>query len=71
MHFKEDVQDIGSKDVLSMMMMTQYFDALRELGSGQNKSTIFVPHNPSSVNDISGQISMGFMQGASAQEMNR
>merc|ERR1711966_346541 len=42
MHFKEDVQDIGSKDVLSMMMMTQYFDALRELGSGQNKSTIFV-----------------------------
>jgi regulator of protease activity HflC (stomatin/prohibitin superfamily) len=64
MHFREDVQDIGSRDVLSMMMMTQYFDALRELGSGQNKSTIFVPHNPGAVGDVSNQIRMGFLQGA-------
>mmetsp|Transcript_21665 Transcript_21665/g.73655 ORF Transcript_21665/g.73655 Transcript_21665/m.73655 type:complete len:285 (+) Transcript_21665:85-939(+) len=68
MHFKEDVQDISSKDVLQMMMMTQYFDALRELGSGDNKSTVFVAHNPGAVGDIGNQISQGFM---GAMQMQR
>merc|ERR1712167_524005 len=64
MHFQQDVKDIQSKDVMDMMMMTQYFDAMREIGATSKSNTIFVPHTPGAVGDVSHQIRMGFLQGA-------
>merc|ERR550514_148758 len=64
MHFQADVKDIQSKDVMDMMMMTQYFDALREIGATSKGNTVFVPHSPGAVGDVSNQIRMGFLQGA-------
>lgn len=71
MHFKETVDEVTSKDVLSMMMMTQYFDAMRDIGTNAKGSSIFVPHTPGAVADVQNQIAMGFMQGSSAQAMQR
>lgn len=39
-----------------MILMIQYFDMLRELGSSSNTNTIFVPHSPSNANAIADQI---------------
>ena len=39
-----------------MILMIQYFDMLRELGSSSNTNTIFVPHSPSNATSIADQI---------------
>jgi hypothetical protein len=69
--FNESVTDIGSREVMEMMLITQYFDTLRDLGAHGKGSTVFVPHQPGTIADIGGQIRSGFMQAAAAQEMHR
>lgn len=69
--FNDSVEDIGSREVMEMMLVTQYFDTLRDLGAHGKGSTVFVPHQPGSVSDIGGQIRTGFLQAAKAQEMSR
>ena len=65
--FQESVDGISSKDVLEMMMMTQYFDTMKEVGTQGGNSTIFVPSGPGAVAEASRDIRMGLMQGQAAQ----
>ena len=37
-NFSSDVEDVNSKDVIEMMMITQYFDMLRDVGA---RSVVF------------------------------
>eukprot|EP00246_Nothoceros_aenigmaticus_P009489 TRINITY_DN2502_c0_g2_i1.p1 TRINITY_DN2502_c0_g2~~TRINITY_DN2502_c0_g2_i1.p1 ORF type:complete len:289 (-),score=57.14 TRINITY_DN2502_c0_g2_i1:415-1281(-) len=62
--FSQNVQDTTPKDVLDMVLITQYFDTLKEIGQHSKNTTVFVPHNPGAVADISDQIRTGFLQGA-------
>ena len=42
--FNDSVEDIGSREVMEMMLITQYFDMLRDVGSNNHSSTVFDPH---------------------------
>jgi len=66
--FKEGVTDVNSKDVMDLIMITQYFDMMNSIGTTQNKgtNTIFIPHNPSNVSDIASQLRQGMMEGKAA-----
>lgn len=74
---QESVKDFSAriaiepKDVLEIMLMTQYFDTLRDIGAHGKSSTVFLPHTPGGVADISSQIRNAFLQSAAAQEMHR
>lgn len=61
--FERDVHDISSRDVIEVMMMTQYFDCLKDIGESRGTSTLFLPHSPSSMSDIASQVRNGFLQG--------
>jgi regulator of protease activity HflC (stomatin/prohibitin superfamily) len=61
--FSEQVNDISSNDVLSLLLVTQYFDTLKEVGANGRSNTIFLPHTPSGVSDVAAQIRAGVMQG--------
>ena len=65
-HFQAQVDGISSKDVMEMMMMTQYFDTMKDMGTHGNNSTIFVPSGPGAVADAAASIRMGIMQGNAA-----
>ena len=65
--FNEAVSDISSREVMEMMLVTQYFDTLRDLGQHSNGTTVFVPHNPGSITEIGSQVREGFMQAAAAR----
>jgi len=65
-NFQAEVSDINSKDVMEMMMMTQYFDTMKEIGTSKNTNTIFVPAGPGAVADAASQIRAGIMQGQAA-----
>lgn len=62
LNFERDVNDISSRDVIEMMMITQYFDMLKDIGLSNKNSSIFLPHSPGNVGDVAGQIRNGFMQ---------
>ena len=62
-HFQAEVDGINSKDVMEMMMMTQYFDTMKEVGCSNGNSTIFVPSGPGAVADTAAAVRSGIMQG--------
>lgn len=55
-NFSSAVNGVNSQDVMNLVMMTQYFDTIKELGLSGKNSTILIPHGPSGMNDISDQI---------------
>jgi len=57
------------KEAMQYVLMTQYFDALREIGTSSNKAVIFIPHMPGAVGDISSQMKSSMLEAMSAQEM--
>lgn len=55
-NFSSSVDGVNSQDVMNLVMMTQYFDTLKELGLSGKNSTILIPHSPSGMGDISEQM---------------
>ncbi len=55
-NFSNKVDGVKSQDVMNLVMMTQYFDTLKELGLSGKNSTILIPHSPSGMADISDQM---------------
>ncbi|MDX1917753.1 MAG: SPFH domain-containing protein [Candidatus Caenarcaniphilales bacterium] len=54
--FQKTVHGASAKDVMTLVLMTQYFDTLKELGHASKSNTILIPHSPGSLSDISDQI---------------
>jgi regulator of protease activity HflC (stomatin/prohibitin superfamily) len=61
--FKSAVEGSTARDIMAMVLMTQYFDTMREMGVTGKSTTIFLPSSPATVNDLMTQILAGF-QGA-------
>ncbi|KAL1553912.1 Protein hir2 [Salvia divinorum] len=64
--FSENVPGTTSKDVMDMVLVTQYFDTMKEIGASSKSSAVFIPHGPGAVKDIATQIRNGLLQGESA-----
>lgn len=61
--FSHNVEGTSAKDVLDMVLVTQYFDTMKEIGASGKSSTVFIPHGPGHVKDIAEQIRNGQLQG--------
>lgn len=55
-NFSNDVDGVKSQDVMNLVMMTQYFDTIKELGLSGKNSTILIPHGPGGMTDMADQI---------------
>ena len=58
--FKVAVEGSTAQDVMAMVLMTQYFDTLREVGVTGKSATILLPSSPGAVNDLMTQILASF-----------
>lgn len=67
LNFSHKVEGASAKEVMDLIMITQYFDTIKDLGNSSKNTTVFIPHGPGHVRDISDQIRNGMMEGASAQ----
>lgn len=54
--FQEGVPGVGASDVMSLVMMAQYYDTLKEIGASNKSSTILLPHSPSGLKDLASQL---------------
>lgn len=57
-NFESGVTGVKSRDVIEMMMMTQYFDMLKDVGTSTGNSTVFLNHTPNTLGDMSAQVIM-------------
>lgn len=63
--FQSEVTDVNAKDVMQLVLITQYFDTLKDLAG---KGTIFVSHSPGAVADVASQIQRGFLEAQAANQ---
>jgi len=66
--FQERIQDINTHDVMSLILMTQYFDMLKEMGMHSKMNTILIPHTPSGLHSLYEQIREAIITGKQASE---
>ncbi|CAN4080816.1 unnamed protein product [Withania somnifera] len=67
LNFSHKVEGTSAKEVMDLIMITQYFDTIKDLGNSSKNTTVFIPHGPGHVRDIGDQIRNGLMEAASAQ----
>jgi regulator of protease activity HflC (stomatin/prohibitin superfamily) len=68
--FKQSVEGATAKDVMALVLMTQYFDTLKEIGASDRSNTIFMPNSPAAMGDYLHQI-MSVVTGNEISEKSR
>src|SRR5579871_4172625 len=54
--FQKVVAEASAKEVMQLVMVTQYFDTLKAIGESDKNSTLFLSHAPGTVSEIGDQI---------------
>ena len=54
--FQKVVEGASAKEVMQLVMVTQYFDTLKSIGENDKTNTLFLSHSPAAVKDVSDQI---------------
>jgi regulator of protease activity HflC (stomatin/prohibitin superfamily) len=55
-NFNKSIDGTSAEDVMNLVLMTQYFDTLKEIGLASQSNTIMIPHSPGGMGDISEQM---------------
>lgn len=61
------IQGVDTKDVLNLILITQYFDTLKDVAQSES-NTIMLPNSPSGFTDISDQIRNATISGNLVKE---
>ena len=54
--FQRTVEGTTASDVMNLILMTQYFDTLKDLGDASKTNTILIPHSPGALGDLASQM---------------
>ncbi len=54
--FQKALGDASAKEVMQLVLVTQYFDTLKSIGESDHTNTLFLAHSPGSVKEVSDQI---------------
>jgi len=54
--FQKAVEGATSKEVMQLVLVTQYFDTLKSIGESDKTNTLFLSHSPAAVKEVSEQI---------------
>jgi len=64
--FKSEVQDVDAKQVMDLMIVTQYFDMMRDVGANSKTNAVFMNHSPGALEDLAHAVQKGFMASSAA-----
>jgi regulator of protease activity HflC (stomatin/prohibitin superfamily) len=67
--FQKVVEGASAKEVMQLVMVTQYFDTLKSIGESNKTSTLFLSHSPGAVKEVSDQILESIIGGAKAAQL--
>jgi regulator of protease activity HflC (stomatin/prohibitin superfamily) len=60
--FQRSVPGTTAKDVMNLVLMTQYFDMLKEIGASTKSTAILIPHSPGHLSSLTEQIRNAMME---------
>lgn len=66
--FQKVVEGASAKEVMQLVMVTQYFDTLKAIGESGKSNTLFLSHSPGAVKDLSDQILESMLVSTRAKE---
>lgn len=55
-NFSNNIEGTKAQDVMNLVLMTQYFDTIKDIGLTGKSNTILIPHSPGGMGDISEQM---------------
>jgi regulator of protease activity HflC (stomatin/prohibitin superfamily) len=61
--FARTVPGSTPQDVMQLVLMTQYFDTLKEIAANDHSNAILIPHTPNTLTDLFGQIRNALVTG--------
>jgi regulator of protease activity HflC (stomatin/prohibitin superfamily) len=62
----QEATGVNAADVLRLVLMTQYFDTLKEIGVSAGSKVIMMPHAPAGMIDIADQLTKSIISGEEA-----
>jgi regulator of protease activity HflC (stomatin/prohibitin superfamily) len=60
-NFSNVVDGATAQDVMNLVLMTQYFDTLKDISNNSDSNTILIPHSPGGMNDLGEQMRNAMM----------
>lgn len=54
--FQKSIKGSTPQDVMNLVMITQYFDTLKDIGMSSKSNAVFIPHSPGAVAELESQI---------------
>jgi regulator of protease activity HflC (stomatin/prohibitin superfamily) len=69
--FQRAVEGASAKEVMQLVLVTQYFDTLKSIGENDKTNTLFLTHSPGAVKDVSDQIFDSMLVAERATAMTR
>jgi regulator of protease activity HflC (stomatin/prohibitin superfamily) len=64
--FTDKIGSVNEHEVLNLVLMTQYFDTLKEIGVSAGSKVILTPHAPGGMTDMTEQLRAAIIQGSEA-----
>lgn len=66
--FQKSVAGVSAADIMNLVLVTQYFDTLKEIGANNKSNTILLPHSPAGFKDIASQLQESIITGNLASQ---
>lgn len=60
-------EHLSTEKISELLLITQYFETLRDIAANSKAQTVFLPHSAGAVADVASQIRNGIMQAAPGQ----
>ncbi len=61
--FKKTMKTVTHEEIMQFVLMTQYFDTIKDIGANSKNSSILLPHSPGGMKDVQDQIISGTFVG--------
>merc|ERR1712014_124955 len=62
-------EDLSTEKISELLLITQYFETLRDIAATSKAQTVFLPHSAGAVADVAGQIRNGILQAGAPGQM--
>jgi regulator of protease activity HflC (stomatin/prohibitin superfamily) len=69
--FQKSVSGTTARDVLNLVLMTQYFDMLKEIGASSKTNAILIPHSPGNLASLIEQMRTAMIEADQLSEEHR
>lgn len=66
--FQKSVVGVTPKDIMNLVLITQYFDTLKDIGASNKSSTILLPQSSAGFQDLASQLQQGILTGNLASD---